>query len=223
MKIPEVTVKRLNEVLGILEHLQTKNIKRVSSSMLGKHLGVSSNIVRKDISYLLDQLPDNLTGESNLIGEPGAGYSVDKLKNSIKEALGLTRTRKTCIVGLGKLGLAILNHPMLAEKGFEVVAGFEKSINKIETIKTPVNIYPSYMTEEIVKEKKIEIGIIAVPEDEAEDVKKSLIRGGIKGILNFSSCIISSDNEEVIILNLDIISNLRFISALLQVCTDYKK
>lgn len=216
MKLPETSVKRISYILGILEYLQSKNVKRVSSSTIGKYLGTSNYIVRKDISYLSSKLSKKHPDKKYFIGEPGAGYPVERLKQSIREALGLMKNKRICIVGLGKLGFAMLNYPGFTEKGFEIVAGFEKNVNKIETIKTAISIYPSHMIEEIVREKEIEIAIIAVPENEAEDIKKSLIRGGIKGILNLSSPALTCWDEGIVIHNLDIVANLRLIAAILK-------
>jgi redox-sensing transcriptional repressor len=95
--IPKPTINRLCKIYSLLEEFEDKAEVTVSSKAIGERMGVGSHSVRKDINYL---------GE---IGTVGSGYEVSRLKAHIGKRLGLNVERKACVVGLGKLGRAIMH------------------------------------------------------------------------------------------------------------------
>jgi redox-sensing transcriptional repressor len=199
--IPIPSIERLCSLYNLVELLEGNGNKKVSSIELGRHLGVNANSIRKDISYL---------GE---IGNCRAGYSLEKLKESLMQHLKITGKRTACIVGLGRLGNAILKYDRLLQSGFRLVAGFDTNINKIETIQTKVPLYPAGEIASIVRREGIEIGILSVPPAAATEAAKRLIDGGIRGIVNFSAVFLKPE-KAVAIRNIDLVSELRVISVL---------
>jgi redox-sensing transcriptional repressor len=202
INVPHPSLTRLLAIYRLLEQMEHENVKSVSSSELGRVLGFKADSIRKDVSYL---------GE---VGNFGGGYEVLKLKEHIGTNLGLDRKRKACVVGLGRLGTAILNYDDLGENGFLVVAGFDSSINKLETITTSVELFPAHEISEVVKKKGIEIGVIAVPSKAAQETADRLIDGGIRGIINFSPTALKPKNN-VMIRNLDLVGECMILSTLL--------
>lgn len=201
--IPEPSVIRLCLMYRFMENLKKNSIKTVFSSEIGENLGVRAHTVRKDISFL---------GE---IGNTAAGYDVGKLKDHIYIHLGLGKKRFACIVGLGRLGKALLNYKQFLSGEYKVIAGFDSDINTLEMIKTTVNLYPSYRIEEMVRELGIELAVVAVPSQAAQNVADKLIAGGIKGIINFAQVIVKSQSHKVLVRNMDLYSELRILSAIL--------
>jgi redox-sensing transcriptional repressor len=200
--IPLPSLSRLLSVYRLLEQFEKEGVASVSSSELGKILGYKPDSIRKDVSYL---------GE---VGNFGGGYEVQKLKVHISGRLELDKKRKTCVVGLGRLGTAILNYDDLLQNGFIVVAGFDSNINKLETIKTTLELFPAYEITETVRKKGIEIGVIAVPAMAAQETADRLMDGGIKGIINFSPVAIKLKNN-VMIRNIDLLGEYMLLSTLL--------
>jgi redox-sensing transcriptional repressor len=200
--IPMPSLERLLNIYRFCEYLEEKEIYSVSSSRLARVFGYSADSIRKDISFL------------GWIGNFGAGYDVKKLKNAIYEKLRLNTIRRVCIIGLGRLGNAILNYNELIEKGFMIVAGFDSNINKLETIKTNVELFPAYEIKDVVKRKAIEIGIIAVPAEYAQETANRLIEGGIRGIINFAPIALKVP-ENVILKNIDLLAECMLMSILL--------
>jgi len=202
-RIPKPTINRLCKIYSLLEEFEDKAEITVSSKAIGERIGVGSHSVRKDISYL---------GE---IGTVGSGYEVSKLKTHIGQRLGLNVERKACVVGLGKLGRAIMQHEKLFSGNFKIVAGFDANINLLETIVTDIPVYPTCDIIETVRRNAIEFAILTVPGHSAQEIVKRLIGGGIKGIINLSSATLSASmNESVFISNIDIFGEFRFLSAL---------
>ena len=170
-----------------------------------------------DLVYvvLISQLAHSFSQDISLIGVTGydrKGYNVKALKKELGEKLDLFKKRKACIVGLGRLGTALLDYENFQEDGFEIVAGFYCSVNKIERIKTEVDVFGVDRIEDIIKGRSIELGIVAVPATSAQEIVDRLVSAGVKGILNFSPVKVDVP-ENIIYLDMDFTNALRFIAA----------
>jgi redox-sensing transcriptional repressor len=201
-EIPLPSLSRLLGVYRLLCQYEQAKIESVSSTEIGARLGMKPDSIRKDVSYL---------GE---VGNYGGGYEVARLKAHIKEKLELDRKRKLCVVGLGRLGTALLNYSDFSDRGFLVVAGFDSNINRLETITSSVELYPAHEITDMVRRKSIEIGIIAVPEKAAQEVAERLAQGGIRGIINFSSCAIRA-NPGVTVRTIDLLGECALMSTIM--------
>lgn len=210
IKIPLPTMERLCSVFSLLEKLEEGGVKTVSSAEIGKNINATNTTVRKDISYI------------DMPGAPGKDYELKKLKKYIGESLKLYKTRIACIIGLGRIGTAILAYEKFKEEGFEIVAGFDNNINKVERIVTPVPLYPVSELKQIIRLKDVEIGIICVPPEAAQETANVLIEAGIKGILNCTTAVINVP-EKIIVRNIDFTNYLRIISANINLASHKKR
>ncbi|HQP58623.1 MAG TPA: redox-sensing transcriptional repressor Rex, partial [Petrotogaceae bacterium] len=78
------------------------------------------------------------------------------------------------------------------KNGFRVVAAFDNDEKKIgKYISTNVKIYKMEDLEEIIRDNLIEIAILTVPAQAAQNVSELVIKKGIKGILNFTPATIT--------------------------------
>ncbi|MFH1309255.1 MAG: redox-sensing transcriptional repressor Rex [Candidatus Omnitrophota bacterium] len=200
MSLSNNSIERICKIFGYLDTLDKQGTKFASSLDLAKAIGATSYTVRKDISLL------------NIIGYTRKGYDVKTLKEELGQKLCLNKKRNACIVGLGRLGSALLDYEKFQEDGFDVVAGFDSNINKLERIRTDIDVYPVSRINEIIKRKHIELGIIAVPSEYAQNIADTLIKAGVTGILNFSYVKINLP-KNIINVNLDFTNSLRFIAA----------
>ncbi|MDD5131130.1 MAG: redox-sensing transcriptional repressor Rex [bacterium] len=201
-KIPLPAIERLSNIYGLLEKLEKSGIKTVSSTQIGKNINATNATVRKDISYL------------SMPNVAGRDYDIAKLKKYIGQDLKLFQPRKACLIGLGRIGTAILAYEGFKEEGFEIAAGFDVSLNKIEMIVSQVSLHLIHELESIIGSKGIEIGIICTPPEAAQDIANKLVRAKIKGIINCTTAMVSVP-EEVIIRNIDYTGYLRIVSALI--------
>ncbi|MDZ7317225.1 MAG: redox-sensing transcriptional repressor Rex [candidate division KSB1 bacterium] len=206
-EIPKPAVARLCLVYRLLEELQAEGCVTVSSTQLGERLSMNSHNLRKDISYI---------GE---VGNWGAGYEVARLKQAIGEKLGLARRRAACVVGLGDLGRAILDHAQRHPGAFIMAAGFDSNINKIETLKSSVPLFPAYQIPEVVRRLRIELAVITVPPAAAQKVADLLVEGGVRGLLNMTPAVIKAARPEVFLTNLCLTDELNMLSALITLNT----
>jgi len=105
----------------------------------------------------------------------------------ISKVLGLDRVWPIALVGVGKLGRALLDNFGSERGSFHIQVGFDVNPNKIGKRVAGVKVYHPYQMPKIIKEQKIQIGMIAAPVEAAQESADLLVISGIKGILNFSS------------------------------------
>jgi redox-sensing transcriptional repressor len=92
---------------------------------------------------------------------------------------------KAVLVGVGNLGSALLAFPGFRMYGFEIAAAFDVDKRKVGRTKNGVLIEDIARLRQI-RRRRIDLGIIAVPEAAAQEIAQTLVDAGIKGILNFS-------------------------------------
>jgi redox-sensing transcriptional repressor len=137
---------------------------------------------------------------------------VAELRDVVGARLGFERSLSACLVGIGRLGGAIL-HRTEGRDRYRLAAAFDASMNRIELTRTEVPLYHSSEISRVVREKGISLGIIAVPAEAALDAAQRLIEGGVRGIVNFASVIIS--DRRVIVRNVSLTGELDVIAAYL--------
>lgn len=196
-KVPEVTIERLSIYLRAIKRLNEESI--LSSQELANLLETSDGQVRKDLAYF---------GE---FGVPGQGYKVGKLKKEIRHILGLDTTWGMALVGVGNLGRALLIYPGFKRNEFEIRAAFDKDPSKIGKVWQGVEVQDVENIPQILPLKEIKIGIITTPASAAQEVADKLVKGGVKGILNFAPTRISIP-KEVKLKNVDLSMQLENLS-----------
>ena len=178
-KIPEATIRRLSRYSRRLEEMEEKEEKVVSSAQLANKCMVNAAQVRKDLAYF---------GE---FGIRGVGYYVKDLLNNIKKILGSNKAWRMGLVGVGNLGSALLSYKDFLKQNYKIVAAFDidppKVIGRVsEKLGKPVEVFHINRIKDVVRERKIEIGIITTPPAEAQSVADMLVEAEVKGILNFA-------------------------------------
>src|SRR5688572_6132728 len=109
-KISESTIRRLSLYLRFLEQSLTQGLTTISSGELARRGGTTSAQVRKDLSFF------------GSFGKRGLGYSVPELAAQIREILGLSRTYRIALVGVGKIGGALVRYEGFRQRGFAITA-----------------------------------------------------------------------------------------------------
>lgn len=196
-KVPEVTVERLSIYLRAIKRLNEESI--LSSQELANLLETSDGQVRKDLAYF------------GGFGVPGQGYKVGKLKKEIRHILGLDTIWGMALVGVGNLGRALLIYPGFKRNEFEIRASFDKDPSKIGKVWQGVEVQDVENIPQILPLKEIKIGIITTPASAAQEVADKLVKGGVKGILNFAPTRISIP-KEVKLKNVDLSMQLENLS-----------
>ena len=173
-EVPEVVVVRLPLYMRALTQIRSEGKDVVSSQQLGERLRMTPAQIRKDLSYF------------GRFGKQGRGYSVPLLIDELREILGLNREWRACLVGVGRLGRAIINYTGFAPEGFSIVAAFDSSDERVGDSAGGLKVRPMSDLPFAVNEMGVSIGIVAVPAAQAQNVIDALVQNGIRGILNYA-------------------------------------
>jgi redox-sensing transcriptional repressor len=177
--VPEATVARLATYLRVLSGLADRSVSTVSSDGLAAAAGVNSAKLRKDLSYL------------GSYGIRGVGYDVAYLVHQISKELGLTQDWSVAIVGIGSLGHALANYGGFSSRGFRIVALIDADPAQVGETLAGVTVEPLDVLENVVRERRVSIGVIATPASAAQDVCDRLVAAGVMSILNFAPVLLT--------------------------------
>ncbi len=202
-KIAESTLKRMSDYLCILKYLREHKVKVISSSVLARMMNITDSQIRKDLSYF------------GSFGKKGVGYSVDGFIQAIEEILNLQTEHRVCIVGAGRLGSALINYKRLNETPFKVVAAFDKNKKIIGKKIGNVPVYDIKDINKIIKKMDIEIALLTVPSYVVHDVYAKVAKSDVRAILNFTPIVLTG-NDDILVRNLDFVSELKIISYFLK-------
>ena len=202
--VPEVVVLRLPQYVRALADLLRRNVQVVSSQQLGEQLQMTPAQIRKDLSYF------------GRFGKQGRGYPVNYLLGELRQVLGLERTWNTCLIGIGRLGRAIISYPGFTPEGFNIVAAFDAASEEVGQSIGPLVVQPISDLDSTIKDRDIRIGIVAVPSNHAQEVIDELVRCRVSAILNYAP-ISPQVPEGVHVRNIDPILSLQSMTFYLKV------
>lgn len=177
--IPPATVQRLPLYLQCLEQLDTNSVG-VSSKKIAEIAKVNDAQVRRDLSYL------------GTLGTRGVGYDVITLRKQLELELGLVDGLSAIIVGIGNLGSALAEYGGFKEKGFKIVGLFDEDTKKLNKQIAGLTVSPLSEMKNICEKYNVAIGIIATPEEVAEEIANKLVDCEIKSILNFAPAMLKN-------------------------------
>jgi redox-sensing transcriptional repressor len=208
-KVPDVVIRRLPMYLRALDNLENAGLTIVSSKELGDVTGTSPTQVRKDLTVF------------GGFGKQGVGYKITTLKKQLVSILKLDRDVKIAIIGLGRMGKAIIHYnayrrgARLHNSGSEnlvIEAGFDIDENVLK--EGPFDTVPAYnisMLKDVITQNAIKIAVITVPAEAAQKVADICVQAGIKAILNFTPSTLSVP-EHVKVSNADVTVSLQSLS-----------
>ena len=172
--IPDIVVGRLPRYLRSLEYMLKNGIKTTSSQELGESIGISAAQIRKDLSQF---------GE---FGKQGTGYSVRYLVDQLQSILHVNQSWDLVLVGVGDLGTALATYQGFVNRGFHIVLAFDNDPAKTGKKIGDVTIYGMNQMEAKIAESGAKIAMLSVPAANAQEVAESLVKSGIRAILNYA-------------------------------------
>lgn len=172
--ISQATIDRLPLYYRALRLAEEEGTQIISSIELGRRLDITPEQIRKDLAFF------------GQFGLKGIGYYVDDLRNSIGKILGLQNHWRMAIIGVGHIGTALANYKNFALLGFRLAALFDNDPKIIGTEVNNLKIYDFAKIRSIAPKKIIDIGVITVPAESAQQVANDLIDADIHGLWNFA-------------------------------------
>ena len=195
-QVPEVVVLRLPLYVRALTQMSQDGVSVISSQQLGARLQMTPAQIRKDLSYF------------GRFGKQGRGYNVEFLLSELGQILGLDRRWPACLVGVGRLGRAIINYPGFAPEGFHILAAFDSDSDQVGDVVGGLTVMPMARLRQTLEREDIAIAIVAVPAQEAQTVIDELIAQGVRGILNYAP-VAPKVPMEVVLRNIDPVLSLQ--------------
>jgi len=174
LEIPDVVIDRLPVYVRALDALESEGRAVVNSQELGERLSVTPAQIRKDLSYF------------GRFGKQGRGYSVSHLREELRQILGLTREWPVVLVGVGKLGRAVLGYDGFGPQGFRIVEAFDSDAKIVGTSQNGLTVKSVDALPQELRKSRAEMAIVAVPAASAQRVIDTLVANGVKAILNYA-------------------------------------
>ena len=186
-KVSTAVIRRLPRYYRQLSELQEAGTVRISSSALGKSMGLTASQIRQDLFCF------------GGFGQQGYGYKVDSLKEEIGEILGINQGHTIVVLGTGNLGRALIRNFKFSSNGFRLLAAFDISPQVVGTQIAGIPVYHTDSLESYVSEHPVDVGLLTVPISAAQEMGDRLIAAGVRGIWNFTNCEIAVSRPEVVV------------------------
>ena len=190
LRISPSVIKRMALYLNTLEKMGKKHEGSffISSKSIAEHSGVKAVQVRKDFSRF------------GTFGRPGVGYDAHNLKQQIIKILNLTKNVGIAFIGIGRLGSALLRYYNQRFHGrehgyYEPRALFDNDPEVVGRQLEGLEILPIDTLAETAAEKNIEIAVLTVPAENAQQVAQICVETGIQAILNFAPVVLNLPRE----------------------------
>lgn len=173
-KVPEPALRRLPWYLSNIKLMKEKGEQYVSSTQISKEINIDASQIAKDLSYV------------NISGRTRVGYNIDALIEVLESFLGFTNMHKAFLFGVGSLGAALLRDSGLHHFGLEIVAAFDVNPELVGKDLNGIPIFHSDDFEAKMKEYDVNIGVLTVPINIAQEITDKMVDGGIKAVWNFT-------------------------------------
>lgn len=181
--ISDAVIRRLPRYYRYLDELHSRGIVRISSSTLGKRMGITASQIRQDLSCF---------GE---FGQQGYGYNIMELRAEIGHILGVDEQHRLIILGAGHLGHALLQNFDFVQGGFLLDTAFDVSQALIGTEINGVVIRSVDELDGYCAAYHPAVAVLTVPKSAAQETADRLITLGVEGIWNFTNVELNVDER----------------------------
>ncbi|HEY7397953.1 MAG TPA: redox-sensing transcriptional repressor Rex [Gaiellaceae bacterium] len=169
---------RLSRYLQVLTQAKKMGKDRISSQEIADYTNINATQIRRDLSNF------------GKFGKRGVGYSIDSLLSEIRKILRTQGQHNIALVGAGRLGQAIASSPIFAEHGINIAAVFDTDPEKLGHDLGAAPVEDERRLKDVVREKNIVVGVLAVPAVAAQKVADDLVDAGVRIIFNYSEALL---------------------------------
>jgi redox-sensing transcriptional repressor len=174
---------RLSRYLQVLTQARKMGKMRISSQEIAEYTNINATQIRRDLSAF------------GKFGKRGVGYNIDSLLGEIRKILRTQGQHNIALIGAGRLGQAIASSSIFGEHGINIAAVFDKDPAKIGQPIDNVTITDYARLPEVVREKNIIVGVLAVPASAAQQAADDLVGSGVKIIFNYSEALLETPSD----------------------------
>src|SRR5437660_6995674 len=169
---------RLSRYLQVLTQAKKMGKDRISSQELSDYTNINATQIRRDLSAF------------GKFGKRGVGYNIDSLLAEIRKILRTQGQHNIALVGAGRLGQAIAGSPIFGEHGITIAAVFDNDGPKIGTPIGNVVVTDYGRLRDVIHDKNIVVGVLAVPAGAAQAAADDLVDAGVRIIFNYSEALL---------------------------------
>ena len=174
-RVSEAVIRRMPRYYRHLCELHDSGVTRISSGQLAERLGLTASQVRQDF---------NCFGG---FGQQGYGYPVEQLRDSIAGILSLDVPRTAVLVGVGKIGQALMSNFRFDRAGIKLVGAFDANPDLAGTTMFDVPVMAVSQMEAFMAEHQPDVAILTLPQDHARPVARQMVQCGVKALWNFTN------------------------------------
>jgi redox-sensing transcriptional repressor len=171
---------RLSRYLQVLTQARKMGKERISSQEISDYTNINATQIRRDLSAF------------GKFGKRGVGYNIDGLLAEIRKILRTQGQHNIALIGAGRLGQAIASSPIFAEHGINIAAVLDKDPEKVGRSVGNVDVSEYRQMGDVVRDKNIIVGVLAVPAEGAQEAANDLVDSGVKIIFNYSLAVAST-------------------------------
>jgi redox-sensing transcriptional repressor len=169
---------RLSRYLQVLTQARKMGKERISSQEISDYTNINATQIRRDLSAF------------GKFGKRGVGYNIDALLAEIRKILRTQGQHNIALIGAGRLGQAIASSPIFAEHGINIAAVLDKDPDKVGRAIGNVEVSEYGRIQDVVRDKNIIVGVLAVPADGAQQAADDLVGAGVKIVFNYSEALL---------------------------------
>jgi redox-sensing transcriptional repressor len=169
---------RLSRYLQVLTQSKKMGKERISSQEIADYTNINATQIRRDLSNF------------GKFGKRGVGYSIDSLLAEIRKILRTQGQHNIALVGAGRLGQAIASSAIFAEHGINIAAVFDSDESRVGDDIGGSAIEHERRLKDVVREKNIVVGVLAVPAGAAQQAADDLVEAGVRIIFNYSEALL---------------------------------
>jgi redox-sensing transcriptional repressor len=174
---------RLSRYLQVLTQARKMGKQRISSQEIAEYTNINATQIRRDLSAF------------GKFGKRGVGYNIESLLGEIRKILRTQGQHNIALIGAGRLGQAIASSPIFAEHGIHIAAVFDRDPEKIGAPIGTVTVTEYAQLEDVVHDKNIIVGVLAVPASSAQQAADDLVAAGVKIIFNYSEALLETPSD----------------------------
>jgi redox-sensing transcriptional repressor len=169
---------RLSRYLQVLTQAKKMGKERISSQEISDYTNINATQIRRDLSAF------------GKFGKRGVGYNIDALLAEIRKILRTQGQHNIALIGAGRLGQAIASSSIFAEHGINIAAVFDSDPDKVGRRVNGVDVSDYDTLADVVREKNIIVGVLAVPAGSAQGAANDLVAAGVKILFNYSEALL---------------------------------
>jgi redox-sensing transcriptional repressor len=174
---------RLSRYLQVLTQARKMGKDRISSQEIAEYTNINATQIRRDLSAF------------GKFGKRGVGYKTDALLEEIRKIMRTQGQHNIALTGAGRLGSAIASSPIFAGHGINIAAVFDRDTEKVGHRVGDLVVSSTEEIPELVRDRNIIVGVIAVPAESAQEAADELIDAGVKIIFNYSEALLDVPSD----------------------------